>query len=51
MKRAEAQVISSPFFQFYKAAHHIDNINTAEYLLYSIWADQIIIKSDCEYPK
>ena len=40
MKRAKAQVINASFFQFYKAAHDIDDIYAAEYLLYGLLSDQ-----------
>ena len=36
MKRAEAKIIGTPLFQFYKTTNHINNINAAQYLLYSI---------------
>ena len=39
MKRAEANVICSPFFQFNKPADHINDINAAKYLLYGVWGD------------
>jgi len=44
MKRAEAQVVCSPLFQFYESANHINNINAVEYLLYSILTDQMMSK-------
>src|SRR5687767_15992037 len=40
VKRTESQVIGASFLQFYKAAHDIDDIYTAEYLLYGLLRDQ-----------
>ena len=42
MKRAKAEVIGAPFFQFYKLAHHIDNIDAVSDLLYGIRGDQVL---------
>jgi hypothetical protein len=39
MKRAKAQVIGAPFFQFYKTAYNFNNIYAAEYLLYGLLTD------------
>lgn len=36
MKGTKAQVISTPFFQFYKTTHHLNNIGAVENLLYGI---------------
>lgn len=40
VKRAEPQVIGAPFLQLYKRAYYIDDIDTAEYLLYGVLRDQ-----------
>lgn len=42
MEWTKTKVIGPPFFQFYKTANRIDNINTAENLLYSILGNQNI---------
>lgn len=39
VKRAKSQVISSPSFQFYKGAYHVNNIQAAQYLLYGSLGD------------
>jgi hypothetical protein len=36
VKRAEAQVIGTPSFQFYKTSDHIEDIGAAHDLLYGI---------------
>jgi hypothetical protein len=36
MKRTEAQVISASFFQFYKPADDLCNVDPAQYLLYGL---------------
>ena len=36
VKRAETDVVASPFFQFYKPANDLDNIEPVEDLLYGI---------------
>jgi hypothetical protein len=41
MKRAEAEVIGSPLFQFHKSSNNINDVKTAKYLLYGIWGNQI----------
>lgn len=40
MKRTKPKVISTSFFKLYKSAHYFNNIDPAEYLLYSIGRDQ-----------
>ena len=40
MKRAEAEIISTSFFQFHKAANDIDDIDAVENLLYCGLGDQ-----------
>ena len=41
MKRAESQVIGPPFFQLYKAADDLRNVDAAEDLLYGVWWNQV----------
>ena len=41
MKRAEAKVIGSPFFEFYKITHHIEDINATKDLLYGGLGDHV----------
>ena len=48
MKRAEAEVIGAPLFQFYKTTNHINNINAAKYLLYGILGDHSL-KQDMQF--
>ena len=43
VKRAQAQVAGTPFFQFYKLADNINNIDATEYLLYGILTYQCFI--------
>ena len=45
MKGAQAEVIGSPFFQFYKWTDDLHNINAAKNLLYGILRDQNVLKS------
>ena len=40
MKRAEAEVIRSPFFQFDEGADHFNDIDAALNLLYGLLTDQ-----------
>jgi hypothetical protein len=40
MKRTKAQIVGTPFFEFYKSTNNIDDINTAENLLYGMLTDQ-----------
>lgn len=40
MKRAEAEIIGSSFFKLHKTANCINNINTAQDLLYGILGNQ-----------
>ena len=40
MKRTKAYIIRSPFFQFHKFAHYINNVDTASDLLYGIGGNQ-----------
>ena len=49
MKRAESEVITTPFFKLYKAANHINNIDAAKNLLYGILGDHGSLYPDCEY--
>jgi hypothetical protein len=49
MKRAETDIIGSSFFQFYKAADHIDDIDASKYLLYGALGDHFSHYPDCEY--
>ena len=49
MKRAEAKIIGSPFFQFYKAADNVNDIKTAKNLLYGALGDHCSLYPDCEY--
>jgi len=49
MKRAEAEVIRAPSFQFDEVAYHIDDIEAAKNLLYGILRDQCSHCPDCEY--
>lgn len=46
MKRAETKVISASFFQFHKAADHINNIDATENLLYGILRYHGLLISD-----
>jgi hypothetical protein len=39
MERTEAEIISTPLFQFYKASNNVDYINAAKDLLYAILRD------------
>jgi len=41
MKRAKANVVSSPFFQFYKPADYVNNIEAAKNLLYGTWGNHL----------
>ena len=43
VKRAQTQVAGTPFFQFYKLADNINNIDATEYLLYGILTYQCFI--------
>lgn len=49
MKRAEAEVIRAPSFQFDEVAYHIDDIEAAKNLLYGILGDHYSHCPDCEY--
>lgn len=49
MERAEAEVISPPFFQLHKAANHIEYVQASKYLLYGVLGDQVPLIRDCEY--
>ena len=49
MKRAEAQVIGTPSFQFYEVAYHVDDVEAAQDLLYGILGDHCSHYPDCEY--
>ena len=40
MERTISDIIGAPFLQFHKRAHYIDDIDTAEDLLYGILWDQ-----------
>jgi hypothetical protein len=39
VKRAEAKITGTPFFQLYELADHIKDIDSVEYLLYGILGD------------
>jgi len=46
MKRAEAKVIGTPLFEFYKRSHNLHNIYAAQYLLYGVLCNQnLVIKA------
>ena len=45
MKRAEAKIISTPFFQFYKTPDDINDVDATEDLLYGILRDQGLLIS------
>ena len=42
VKRAEAKVVGTSFFQLNEITHHINNIDAAEYLLYGILTYQLV---------
>ena len=41
MKRAEAKIVGSSFFQLDKTPDYLDDIEAAKYLLYGILGNQI----------
>ena len=43
MEGAKAQVIGTPFLQFHKSTYNINDIDTAEYLLYGLLANQFFL--------
>jgi hypothetical protein len=43
MKRAEAEVVAAPFFEFHETAYYIYNVQPVENLLYGILGDQISV--------
>lgn len=49
MKGAKPEIISASLFQFHKISYHVNDVETAEDLLYGILCDQGSLYPDCEY--
>ena len=47
MERAQAQVIGTPFLEFYIGTYDVNNINATLYLLYGMLADQTVYIVEC----
>lgn len=49
MKRAEAKVVRTPFFQLHETANNINDVEAAQYLLYGSLGNHRSSFRDCEY--